>query len=432
MIPAIAFLVGFLSLARQGPSVELIAIPPPPGYAELLVTKMCSDGNAVLATGKNGNRFGTSFIWRRDTGWQSIGTLDGYGYSVPSAAASDLSTVVGICGKNDVTPYSVGYIWTKDGGMKEFLPSDTEHALPREISADGLEVTGALVHGTDTLHPRPFHWTAARGLEILGAAPGTVDGMSADGSIAVGHFESDSDSKNPIPHAFMWTAEAGFKNLSTVKLPVGQARAISADGKLIYGLFLEGEYIGRTYKLSPDGWAPLDPPCYNLPDAVSNDGSELVGEGEIWSKYGFLETHDYLEALGIDVPGGRIRAVSSDGTHFLLEHMDQDHSTAFILTSPGILPIALKDRYGADKPEMIDVPAKEGILRNDAAGVGATVELLQAPKKAKVFKLNPDGSFHYEPVAKIKGEDFFTYRALTNDGKKTNVARVEIAFWSAR
>ena len=91
---------------------------------------------------------------------------------------------------------------------------------------------------------------------------------------------------------------------------------------------------------------------------------------------------------------------------------------AFCATS-GLPPEVKDDAYGTRKNTALAVAAP-GVLANDADpdGQPITARVADAPRNAKRFVLNRDGSFEYEPKAGFTGVDSFTY--VAQDGETSS------------
>jgi len=88
-------------------------------------------------------------------------------------------------------------------------------------------------------------------------------------------------------------------------------------------------------------------------------------------------------------------------------------SEAVILVEPSTAPPqTTADRYELRQSRVLLAAPEIGVLANDAEGMDRklTVELVTGPSHG-ALRLDPDGSFHYEPQAGFAGLDTFVYRA---------------------
>src|SRR6185295_14351609 len=86
---------------------------------------------------------------------------------------------------------------------------------------------------------------------------------------------------------------------------------------------------------------------------------------------------------------------------------------------------AVPDGYATDENQLLTVAAADGVLKNDAHGVGTTLTAsLVANGAHGVAAMNLDGSFTYTPNSDFSGSDTFTYQA--SDGAHTATAVVTV------
>lgn len=79
---------------------------------------------------------------------------------------------------------------------------------------------------------------------------------------------------------------------------------------------------------------------------------------------------------------------------------------------PNRPPAASADAYAAPANVILDVPAANGLLVNDADPDGDPLSAVQAtPAAHGHVYLAPDGAFVYQPYFGFTGSDTFTYRA---------------------
>jgi uncharacterized membrane protein len=179
--------------------------------------------------------------------------------------------------------------WTELDGMTGlgFLDPNRPSSTATGVSADGSVVVGHSQSGlTGAGVPRieAFRWTASDGMLGLGFPDPnrsySAVAVSADGSVVIG----DSGDPN-VREAFRWTAIGGISPLGFLdpSTPYSEARALSADGSIIVG-------VSDT----PEGfeafrWTAIDG-MQNLRDVLVGVGLDLTG----W---------DLLGARGISADG---------------------------------------------------------------------------------------------------------------------------------
>lgn len=227
-----------------------------------------------------------AFIWSRETGFMTLGTLPRHLYSFARDVSGDGSVVVGDSDSHTFASEEP-FLWTEESGMIRLgrPPGFSHNTIATAISDDGLTVVGnAQYLGPPGVTRVPFRWTAHDGMVSLGLPSGADDAIatdiSADGSlIAVGAINSGSG-------AFIWDEESGFQDLAP--LPPGWRDArparISADGSTVIGV------ANLARQLPPWGdlfrWTREEGvhPIPGLPGAnagfaggLSEDGSVIVG-----------------------------------------------------------------------------------------------------------------------------------------------------------
>lgn len=206
-----------------------------------------------------------------------LGGLDGSASSLATDVSADGSVVVGR-NKSGADYRWEAFIWTEANGMTGLgsLPGEFE-SNATAVSSDGTTVVGSTA--MYSINSKGFYWTAADGmLPLESADPDIIDGsandVSGDGSIIVGKIRSAT--KGPIG-AFIWTKEAGMRNLVDVLAEQGvnlsgwtliEALGVSDDGLTIVG--------GGTNPFgAQEAWiaeiSPLAPACGDVD--YDNDGT---------------------------------------------------------------------------------------------------------------------------------------------------------------
>jgi probable HAF family extracellular repeat protein len=172
--------------------------------------------------------------------------------------------------------------------------------------------------------------------EALGS---TVDGVSLNGTIAVGRYFNGS-----ATHAYRWNSGGGgILDLGTLGGTLSQASAVSADGSVIVGLSKDAANRDRAFIWTSGGGmvdlGTLGGTQANAYD-VSADGSVVVGFSGIGQEiHAFRWTGGTMQDLGT-FAGGRYataRGVSGDGQVVVGNSELADLSTyhAFRWTSAG-------------------------------------------------------------------------------------------------
>lgn len=119
--------------------------------------------------------------------------------------------------------------------------------------------------------------------------------------------------------AFRWTPQSGMQNLRHIYLHrSSQARAISANGRLIVGIVSRGEeWVALCLSASNQVWQlPATPYRSFFPNDVSADGTVIVGYGKTMEGYNCAVYHtaDGFTDLGtLSSLEAEANAVSPDG-----------------------------------------------------------------------------------------------------------------------
>jgi probable HAF family extracellular repeat protein len=208
---------------------------------------------------------GEAFRWTADGGMEGLGFLPGHTHSQAMGVSADGLVVVGYSRFDQTSPRRA-FWWTEAGGMVDLgLPAGGEWAEAHAASADGSVIVGDW--GTPSSGHRGFVWTEADGFLDLGDDVTWVSDVSADGSVVVGEMRMAGGAGS---EAFRWTATTGavgLGNLSTFPNEHGEASGISADGSLA---------VGHGATLRPLVWDAAHG-TRSLIDLLTADGIEAGG-----------------------------------------------------------------------------------------------------------------------------------------------------------
>lgn len=160
---------------------------------------------------------------------EDLGTLGGYNNAVVFSMSSDGSTVVGECPGSGTN--SLGFVWTRETGMKPLLSPESQSTVGTAVSATGAYIVG-------------------RGGEDVGAIRWTRDGI-VDGTI-----------KELL----------ATRTVSTGSWHLAYATGISQDGNTICGFGVNPS--GKT-----EAWVAVVPPILH-PPIVRSPGIQTVSAGD--------------------------------------------------------------------------------------------------------------------------------------------------------
>ena len=280
----------------------------------------------------------------------SPGPIAGFEGAACAGISGDGSTLI-MTAVNWSTDERMSYRWTVEEGYSQIgdLPGGEVWSSPAGVSADGSVIVGHSdsVHSTDISDWEAFKWTPEAGMVGLGDLSGgafdsRAHDVSADGSVIVGRGDYNDGGGYSYTQPVRWTADGGIEAIPCLN-PGGRGRAlgVSADGRVIVGTspseaidndeaFLWSEETGAIGLGNLGGEHPSQ-----AWDA-SADGSVVVGK--VYLSPSAYEAFRWMEETGMqsigDLPGGSIattaKFVSLDGST-IYGNGDSEHgSTAFV------------------------------------------------------------------------------------------------------
>lgn len=206
-----------------------------------------ADGSVVVGAG-DGETGQEAFRWSTTGGMAGLGFISGTtGSSIAEGVSANGSVVVGISSM-EVPPNSNAFRWTAASGMVGLPVLEGAHDGNAEaVSGDGSVIVGNSNFVTaGPLVPQATRWTEASGAVGLGFLPGFTAGsmafaVSTDGSVIVGNSTGPDGAE-----AFIWTPQDGMRSLRNVLVSEGLGSAliewalsvatgVSADGSVIVG-----------------------------------------------------------------------------------------------------------------------------------------------------------------------------------------------------
>lgn len=284
-------------------SGEVPATWSPHGGVALLAVPSGTSGGAVLGVSDNnavavGYSFASGVI-PAAVRWSS---------GTPAYLGTGLASASGVSGDGSViTGYSVtfggparAFRWTEGGGAVDLgTTGGRSSSWAWAISRDGSTIVGECGDTFIQGHRQAFRWTAAGGMQQLIPPspfwPSTMaTAVSADGSVIAGRAVVGDFSGESEPGLFRWTLSGGMQYLGTLAPQPGAfdyevfAQAMSASGDVI---------VGHTEDYS-------NPP-FSMRRAVYWSGDT-----------GLVDLTGHLAGLGLDLGPYRLLtadAVSPDG-----------------------------------------------------------------------------------------------------------------------
>jgi len=237
-----------------------------------------------------------AFRWTHSTGMLGLGDLPGGGFfSYATGVSGDGNVVAGYSFSALSGTGSEAFRWTVTNGMTGLgdLAGGIFDSHAWGISADGSTIIGDSSSVNSGNNREAFRWSAGGGMVGLGDLPGSLFlsiaySVSANGSVITGYGVPSSG----VHAAFHWTAATGIQPLGALPCdPWSIARAVSGDGTIVVGdpqisrggcVFIWDssrgmrdlqQVLSADYALDLTGWR-LD-----RATALSHEGSVIVGYG---------------------------------------------------------------------------------------------------------------------------------------------------------
>lgn len=308
----------------QGATFNLI--PRPDGYTSGAVRGVSLDGRITCGTHSRAGALPHSTYAYRSVFPYSA---NDFGLQVPNsltealAISGDGQAIAGSVRDPGVVTRFGAFHWNVGSGYTNMgMLGNYESTRPRQMSENGQVVVGVAFNGSGVSSGSAFVWTAETGFRVLSTFAQAWD-ISDNGRVIVGSYVSTYE------FACTWTVEG---NRAPLQMPPGgnsAARAVNYDGSVIVGL--------HDYRLVQ--WTNGSPSYLNTglpssryftPTAVSHDGSVIAGKiftgsawiAAVWTPETLAVTlQDYLANQGAVVPAqtqlDECYSVSEDGLVFV-------------------------------------------------------------------------------------------------------------------
>jgi probable HAF family extracellular repeat protein len=255
-----------------------------------------------------------AFLWDATNGMQDLGHLPGFNYSW-AYGINNSGQVVGGSGIIG-TSFSHAFLWDASSGMQDLGTLGGNAGWAYGINSNG-QVVGESRTASDAFHA--FLWDATNGMQDLGILRGYsqsyADGINNSGQVVGG---SSTVSSN---HAFLWDASNGMQDLGTLGGSFGGADGINNFGQVVgYSYTASGQNHGFLWQdgtvsdlndLIPagSGWTLY------VAWAIDNAG-QIVGTGSLNGQtHAFLLTPD---SSPLTAPAGTVHFTRSDAQAVLL------------------------------------------------------------------------------------------------------------------
>jgi uncharacterized membrane protein len=202
---------------------------------------------------------------------------------------------------------------------------------------EGLSADGRVAVGRDSAR-RPVFWR--NGITTsMGLPPGLINAeavaVSGDGAVIAGNgYPAAIGTYRPM-RPWVWTANTGFTMITIPGYDAGQVSCISRDGRVIGGAFSASVgYRGFVWTREEGGRIPpLGSNHASWIHALSPDGNTAVGSGSSSvGQWGMLwhSTHLWCNSLGSvpDEIGGSAVAMNPDAS-VIVGHSNYDYATVW-------------------------------------------------------------------------------------------------------
>lgn len=225
-----------------------------------------------------------------------------------------------------VRALAVGFALLGASGAQAQSPSFTMVGYPNgafDSAIYGLSADGQMAAGSFETPPAVSHgfvWSAGGGRNDFGLEPGLplltrAQGISGDGRVAVGYSQTTSPG---IATAFRWSGTGTFQSLGTLgSYPYSQATGANNDGSVVVGT-ASSAFDLHAFRWTQAGGMQALGPANSEANAISRDGSTIVGETAVTS--GAPQAFRWTQAGGLQalppLPGtyySYARGVSADG-----------------------------------------------------------------------------------------------------------------------
>jgi probable HAF family extracellular repeat protein len=264
-----------------------------------------------------------AYRWSRATGKLDL-SRPGQGSST-GVAINNKGQVAGYAEFHPATMYRHGFFWSPHTGMLDVGTFD-----PNEPSdATALNDAGTVIGYTPQLNPGgpgsfallAFRWTRSEGIRPIGTLPSEF--TYALDINAAGHIVGSSPFPGGIPpHAFLWTPQAGLRDLGT---GIGGPRSVASrinDQDIVVG------NSGEPVSTAPShgfiwsrhmGYLEIGSPDVNTSAIDVNNRGQVVGDIDnrayVWSRsQGFIDLNTRIANAPAGLKLLRGVAISDNGS----------------------------------------------------------------------------------------------------------------------
>lgn len=207
-------------------------IVPPAGSAYVTVTGLNNAGQ-VSGDLTNATADRRGFVWRQGEGMRDLGTLPGATYTL-QPVINNRGEAAGTSG-SDNRPYPKAFRWTAAGGIQSLgalTGGDTANSYGTAINDDGMIAGSSLASVGAGNDYHAIVWTPATGMvdiDTLGNHSSSAVAIGARGQVA-GNYTNPPDNIN---QAFIWTRERGMRGIGTAGGIGADVAGMSPGGRVV-------------------------------------------------------------------------------------------------------------------------------------------------------------------------------------------------------
>jgi uncharacterized membrane protein len=331
------FLAVCLSANAATATFRIVNDPLPQTWANFALS---GDGTVMAA-----NYGGEIYRWTAATGFQDLGPGDSFNSSI--GISQDGSTIIsGYVGADGISRPA---IWNANGMVDLGHPTNGCSDLAYSWgSGYGLNADGSVAVGLAWTcnAAEGFMWSANGGNISLGHPSGNhssrASAISANSKTVVGFWEDKTGPRRPV----RWVN--GNHHLFLGASTLGEATAVTSDGKTIVGQFYNAQNNGTAFLWSPKGGfvslGTIDPypRDESFANGISDNGvvvgwsGNMFGRGIrafIWtSATGTVHLEKTLRHMGAKIPSGMTLvtavSISSDGSTIAGQAVDTQNNVS--------------------------------------------------------------------------------------------------------
>lgn len=198
------------------------------------VNGMSANGSILVGNNKIPYKEDVAVRWSPDRGVERLGLLPGADYSSAMDVSADGSVVVGTSG-NYLAGWSKPFLWTRELGMRDLAPTNTDYASGLQISPDGSTVS--MIIGS-SWEGNGYFWRQDTGLVNLNQALIDAGLGNESRKLGITYIWDLTFTGNQITFAGdgMYMPDSGLTRGFMAVLPIPEPTSLLALSTLLGGL----------------------------------------------------------------------------------------------------------------------------------------------------------------------------------------------------